>query len=340
MTAEISVLLLVLIALGIYAVFGGADFGVGVWEFNLAFRLSKEDRALMHSAIGPVWETNHVWLIFAIVLLLNAFPAALAAATQALLVPLLLATLGIVFRGSAFAFRSYSIGAPSQQRAWEVVFALASTLAPFFLGTAAGLVASGEILLDGEGRFQGDSLTIWVNPFALYMGFFTVGMCVYAAAVLLTGEAHREQKTELIEIWRYRSLWMGLVVGGMAILGLVMVRFLAPHLWGGLTGYAAPVVGLSVAGGFLSLLAMRNRQYFWAAGGLFCAEFAVILAWGMAQYPLLIPPHMTISDAAAPHNVLLAMIVCALGGITLLAPAIVYLFAIFKSKTAPESDPY
>lgn len=332
MTPEIIVLLLILLALSIYVMFGGADFGVGVWQFNLAMRMPPEERALMHAAIGPVWEANHVWLIFAIVLLLNAFPAALAAASQALWVPLLLATAGIIFRGAAFAFRAYSIGAPEQQYGWEVVFALASTMAPFFLGAAAGMVASGEIILDTEGRYQGNSLIDWMTPLAWYMGFFTVGMCVYASAVLLTGEAARARRQPLLERWRLRSLLMGIVVGTMAVAGLFVVRAYAPHLWQGLLGYAAPVVGLSMLGGFLSLIAMWRRQYLLAAAGVFFAEIAVVLAWGISQYPYLIPTSMTIADAAAPANVLIAMIVCALGGMALLTPALIYLFVIFKTS--------
>lgn len=335
MTPEIIVLLLILLALSIYAMFGGADFGVGVWQINLAMRVPAEERVLMLAAIGPVWEANHVWLIFAIVLLLNAFPAALAAASQALWVPLLLAALGIIFRGAAFAFRSYSIGAPDEQYGWEVVFSLASTMAPFFLGAAAGVVASGEIVLDANGRYQGNSLVDWMTPLAWYMGFFTVGMCVYASAVLLTGEGFRAQKVALTDRWRRRSLLMGLVVGGMAVAGLFVVRAYAPHLWDGLRGYAAPVVVLSMLGGFLSLVAMWRRQYLLAAAGVFFAEFSVVLAWGVSQYPYLIPTSMTIADAAAPRNVLIAMIVCALGGMALLTPALAYLFVIFKLSKYP-----
>ncbi len=332
MSPEIIVLLLVLVALSIYTMFGGADFGVGVWQFNLALRMPKDERELMHAAIGPVWEANHVWLIFAIVLLLNAFPAALAAASQAIWVPLLLALVGIIFRGAAFAFRSYSVGFPDQQYGWEVVFALASTMAPFFLGAAAGMVASGDIVLDANGRYQGNSLTDWMTPLAWYVAFFTVGMCAYASAVLLTGEGYRAGKEVLTERWRRRSLVVGTLVGAMAAAGLFVVRHYAAHLWGGLMGYAAPAVWMSMAGGFLSLWAMWRRQFLLAAAGVFFAEFAVVLAWGIAQYPYLIPTSMTIADAAAPANVLIAMIVCALGGMALLTPGLVYLFIIFKTS--------
>lgn len=333
MTPEVIVLLLILLALGIYTMFGGADFGVGVWQFNLALRAPAEDRALMHAAIGPVWETNHVWLIFAIVLLLNAFPPALAAAGQAIWVPLLLALVGIIFRGAAFAFRAYSIGAQKEQDRWEAVFALASTMAPFFLGAAAGTIASGAIELDADGRFRGNSLTAWMTPLAWYMAFFTVGMCAYAAAVLLAGEGYRAGKPHLADRWRLRSLWIGSVVGAMAVIGLVVVKVSATHLWQGLMGYAAPAVALSMAGGFLSLVAMGRRLYVLSAAGVFFAEFAVILAWGMSQYPYLIPQQMTIAQAAAPANVLVVMVVCALGGMALLAPGLIYLFVIFKTTT-------
>src|SRR5438552_804125 len=141
MAIETTAVVMIGLGITLYAVLGGADFGAGVWEFNTALRASERERRLIERAIGPVWEANHVWLIFVIVSMFSSFPTAFVALSRALWLPLLLALVGIVFRGAAFAFRSHAVAAARQQEVWGAVFALASTAAPFFLGAAVGAVA-------------------------------------------------------------------------------------------------------------------------------------------------------------------------------------------------------
>ena len=185
MEPENILLIVVFLGLTVYALFGGADFGAGVWEVNTAMQASPKERKLLFSAIGPVWEANHVWLIFVLVAVFGAFPVAFAAICQALWLPLSLALVGIVFRGAGFALRTYSTGDERQQFAWEVVFAVGSTAAPFFLGACVGALASGKLELAADGRFEGNYLTGWLSPMALFTGFFVVVMCAFLAAVYL-----------------------------------------------------------------------------------------------------------------------------------------------------------
>ena len=181
MQPELIVCGILLVAITLYAILGGADFGAGVWEFNLVMRASKKERDLLYRAIGPVWEANHVWLVFALVLMFSAFPIAFAALLRALWIPLLLALLGIFARGVGFAFRAYAAGAVRQQALFGAVFAFASTSTPFFFGACAGAIASG-LPVDEDGQFQGDHLTGWINPLSLFCSFYAV---VGAGSVIL-----------------------------------------------------------------------------------------------------------------------------------------------------------
>ena len=128
-----------------YAIFGGADFGGGFWDL-IAGDAKKgwEPRMAIQRSLTPVWEANHVWLIFILVVLWTAFPTAFSAIFTTLYVPLILAVLGIVLRGSGFAFRK-SIEGLNEQRAAGATFALSSVITPFFMGTVVGAIAAGNV---------------------------------------------------------------------------------------------------------------------------------------------------------------------------------------------------
>jgi cytochrome d ubiquinol oxidase subunit II len=332
MAPESILLIVMLLALTLYAILAGADFGGGVWEFNSAFRTSEQERRLIYSAIGPVWEANHVWLIFVLVLAANAFPPAFAAACRALWLPLLLTLVGIVFRGCAFAFRSYAVGAERQQQVWDVVFALASTLAPLFLGASVGAIASGRLSVDSGGSFTGDPLTDWLSPLSVFTALFAVGICAYLAAFYLAREAHLKEDRQLTTAWRMRSLITGLGMGALSIGGLVLVAYEAPGLWTGFRNQGWPLFIVSLAAGATSFVAMWQSRFTVAAISAATTVAAVIWGWGVAQYPLVIPPAFHIEQAKAPRNVIeLSLIVVAVGGLILL-PSLSYLLVLFKSK--------
>ena len=162
------------IAMSLYAVLGGADFGGGVWDLLATGPRRAEQRSAITTAIGPVWEANHVWLIFVIVTSFTCFPAAYADVEIGLYAPLSFALVGIVLRGAAFVFRNYAQDSPSLARTLTVVFGVASLLAPFFLGDALGGLATGRYA--------------WTSPFALAVGVFAVTMCAQVAAVFIIKE--------------------------------------------------------------------------------------------------------------------------------------------------------
>ncbi|GIW95160.1 MAG: cytochrome D ubiquinol oxidase subunit II [Pirellulaceae bacterium] len=338
MAPEVILLLIVWLALALYVLLGGADFGAGIWEVNLAFQTSEKERLLLHRALGPVWEANHVWLIFVLVVLFNGFPPAFAALSRALWLPLSLALVGIVFRGAAFAFRVYSVGATRQQLAWGVAFAVASTMAPFFLGAAAGAMASGNLAVTPDGRFTGDYLFDWLSPLAIFTGFFTVGVCAYLAAVYLAREATIEKERDLAELWRQRALATGIWMGVLSVSGLVFLAIESPLLWHGFQKRAWPLVIVSLVTGFASLEMLRRRHYTTAICGVAATVGSVLAGWGVAQYPALVLPSITIYQAKAPEPVLWAMLGSILIGTLILVPSLVWLFVLFKRPYAKKQS--
>lgn len=335
MAPETLVLGVLVLAVTLYALLGGADFGAGVWELATGLRAGSKERALSYRAIGPVWEANHVWLIFLLVGLWTAFPPAFAALCRALWLPLFLALAGIVFRGAAYAFRSAAEGREQRQR-WEAVFALASTLTPLFLGAAAGALARGDLGLAADGSFDGSTLTGWVSATAVFAGLFAVATCGYLAAVYLVREATLAGEDELAELWRRRALGAGVAMGALSWIGLAVVAFDADRLWAAFRARALPLVVLAGAGGVGSLAALARRRAGLAVAGAGLAVTAVIGGWAVAQHPLLVPP-LTIEATKAPDVVLWTMVWFVAGGLVLLVPALGTLFWLFK--TAPNRTP-
>ncbi|MEM7316078.1 MAG: cytochrome d ubiquinol oxidase subunit II [Planctomycetota bacterium] len=311
---------------------GGADFGAGVWEFTNAMQSDDRERKLIAKAIGPVWEANHVWLIFVLIIILNGFPIAFAAISRALWVPLLLALAGIVFRGAGFVFRAYAVGADWMRQSAGAIFALASTSTPFFMGMAIGALSCGTMEIAEDGTYTGNHLHDWITPLSIYSGILAVGMCAYLASVYLTREASMGDDGELLARWRGRALSTGIWIGILAWLGLLMCWLEAPMLWSGLIRRGWPLILGSMLAGVGSLFALRSSQFRAANLLAALAVAAVIVGWGLGQYPLLVPPAITIQSAKSPDVVLWAMAICILIGALVMFPALGWLFWIFKSR--------
>lgn len=334
MAPELILLTVIMIALTLYAVFGGADFGAGIWEFKTALHATEteKEQKLIYGAIGPVWEANHVWLIFVLVTMFGAFPSAFAGLCRALWFPLLLALMGIVFRGVGFAFHSYAVGAIRQQAAWGAVFAIASTATPFFLGASIGAVASGRLSVTAQGEFTGDYFSDWTCPLSLFSAFFAVAICAYLAAVYLTRDARRSGDATLITLWRRRALANGVWLGVLAAAGLILIAIDSPELWRTFRLRAWPLVGASLLAGLFSLWALWTRHFTAAVIGAPLAVASLVWGWGVAQFPAIVPPAITVETAKSPDGVLWTMIGAIAAGSILVIPSLGYLLYLFKGK--------
>jgi cytochrome d ubiquinol oxidase subunit II len=318
-----------------YVLLAGADFGGGWWDL-LAGRGERGPAArdLIDRSIAPVWEANHVWLIFVIVLLWTLFSPVFAAVMSTLYIPLTLAALGIIGRGAAFAFRRVA------REAWETrlltaTFAFASVVTPFFLGTAAGGIASGRV---PDGIANGDLVTSWWNPTSIVAGLLAVGVGVYLAAVYLTGDAQRAGRSDLASDFRRRALVSGIVVGAIVVTGLPLLEHESPRLWTQMSsGRALPVVGLSFCAGIVSIVLLVFHAYLAVRVFAALSVASVLWAWGLGQYPDMLPG-ITVTDAAAPHTVVVTTLGALGVGAVLLIPSLAWLFRL--AQRAPvKGDP-
>jgi cytochrome bd ubiquinol oxidase subunit II len=335
MSLEASILGIVWVGLTLYVLLAGADFGGGVWDLMASGERAQQQRELISAAIGPVWEANHVWLIFVLTGLLSAFPTVFADLSVALYLPFSLALVGIVLRGSAFAFRSHGEPDSAWQRRWTRVFGIASLVTPFVLGAAAGSIASGRIRV-ANGEVRAGLLSSWTSPLSLFAGLFALTICAYLAATYLTVETVQRGEDELERDFRGRALVAGAVAGVLAAMGLVLVRSEAPVLWEGMREAGLLFAVLSAIAGAGSLICVWSRRYRMARAGAVAAVASVLFGWGVAQWPYLIVPDVTVTDAAAPDATLRVVVVgFAIGG-AVLAPSLFLLFRIFKSAPAAE----
>ncbi len=307
-----------------YAVLGGADFGAGFWDLTAGgAEGGRRPRHLVDVTLAPVWEANHVWLIFCLVMLWSAFPTAFAAITTTLYLPLGLAALGIVVRGSGFAFRKVVVRT-DQQRMAGASFAASSVITPFFLGAVAGGIASGRVPTRG----YGDPVTSWVNPTSLLGGVLAVLACALLAAVFLVAEARRRGDGDLEQWFRRRALAAAAVTGVVVLAGIAVLRSDSPRLFRELTTRGLPLVVASAVCGVAALVLLPR-----AAPGVLRllavgAVAAVVAGWGIAQYPYLLGTHLPIADAAAPLPTLWVLTVVAAAAVVLVLPGFVLLFTL------------
>jgi cytochrome d ubiquinol oxidase subunit II len=307
-----------------YALFGGADFGSGLWDLTAGnTRRGGALRALIDKAIGPVWEAHHVWLIFVLVFLWTGFPTGFAALMETMFVPFSLAGAGIVARGAAFAFRKFAPDMTAA-RLFGALFATSSVVTPFLFGAVVGGIASGRVPADGSG----DRWTSWTGPTSLVGGTLAVLTCSFLAATFLVAEADRRGDTSLVAACRRRALAAGVVTGAAALAGIAPLADDAPTLFDRLTGRALPLIILSALSGAFALWALWRRHPALARVGAAGAVASVVVGWGVAQYPWLLVDHVELADAAGTDATLWALVVTfCLAAVTVI-PSLAYMYWI------------
>ncbi len=320
------------VAITMYAVFGGADFGAGFWDLvSGGSRRGERPRDVIDHSIAPVWEANHVWLIFVFVVLWTCFPEAYASITLTMFVPLTLAALGIVLRGAGFAFRK-AVFRTRDRRNFGAAFAISSVLVPYSLGAVVGGVASGRV---PAGGVAGDPWDSWVNPTSVLAGLLAVSLCAYLAAFFLVSDAGRLSDDAMVEYFRRRAAGSAVAAGVVSLVGVFVLSGDAPYVYDGLTSRALPIVIVSVLSGGVALLLLLRRARRGARVVAVGAVAGVVVAWGVAQWDYLLPETLTVSAGAAPSGTITAVLVATALAVVVLVPAFGLLYVLDQKSLLP-----
>jgi cytochrome d ubiquinol oxidase subunit II len=333
MTISDVLLIILWLALFIYTIFGGADFGAGMLELFAVGKSGARQDALIDESIGPVWESNHVWLIFLLVVFFTAFPMAFADINVVLFIPLLLAVIGIVLRGSSFVFKTHGI----IQRIRNVkilsrTFSVASAMTPFFLALSAAAIASGVIHIQNQSQVFTNTGSDWLTPFTLTIGAMALTLCVTISAIYLTVEATGKGETDLAEAFRQRGLIAGALTAVFGLLGLILSPSEAAFLWHGMLDKAIPVVIVTMLVGVAAAAALWFRRYTWARVLIVAETAFLLLSWGVSQYPYIIPPDVTAANASSPQETQQFLLVGIIIALIIVVPSLWFLFYVFRLK--------
>ena len=327
---ETTIAGIMLISLILYGVMGGADYGGGMWDLLASGVRAQRQRHAIAEAIAPIWEANHVWLILVVVLLFSAFPRGFSAIMIALHIPITAMLIGIVLRGSAFAFRKYDSTDDAVQRRWSTVFGVASFFTPFFQGLTMGALATGDIHLVGDhvttGFFAG-----WLTPFAFACGLFALALFAFLAATYMTVDTRSEP--DLQQDFRLRAIWAQIASVLLAVLVFITSRDGAPLMYRGLTNWWAPLLlGWTALSALTALLALWFRSFNLARVAAVAQVTIILIGWALAQFPHLVTPNVTIQNAAAPESTLKLLLLALGAGVVVVVPSLLYLLQIFKRQ--------
>ena len=327
---------ILLIGVVIYAVTGGAEFGGGIWDLLATGKRAKDQRLEIARAIGPIWEANHVWLIFVIVLTFTCFPPVFAAISTALYIPLSLILIGITLRGAAFIFRAYAHDVVNAQRNWGAVFAVSSALTPMLFGMCAGAMASGDIrVVDGE--VVSSYWSTWLGPFPIVIGLLALTSCAYLAAVYLCVET----EGALQEDFRLRALGAGVAFAVLGTIALPISWKYAPYIWDGMWERDTwTLIPAAVVLGLVTIGAVWKRHYRIARMSAFAEVVVMLAGWALAQYPYLVVPDLTYENSAASDAMLKVALITYGAGAIILVPSLVLLFALFKGHNPAMTGEY
>jgi cytochrome bd ubiquinol oxidase subunit II len=327
---ETLIAAVMLASLILYALMGGADYGGGMWDLLASGPKAQRQRHAIVDAIAPIWEANHVWLILVIVLLFTAFPRAFSVTMIALHIPITAMLIGIVLRGSAFVFRKYDSTEDAVQRRWSTIFGIASFFTPFFQGLTMGALTTGDI------HFVGDRVTTgffagWLTPFALTCGLFALALFAFLAATYMTVDL--QDQPDLQNDFRLRAIWAQTALIPLAIIVFVTSKYGAPLMFHGLTKWWAPLLlGWTALSAITATLALGFRKFYLARIAAVAEVTFILVGWGLAQFPHLVTPDVTIQNAAAPESTLKLLLLALGAGAVVLLPSLLYLFQIFKRQ--------
>ncbi len=331
------IIAVLVIALLLYVLLGGADFGAGILELFTG----KKGIDTLSKAIAPVWEANHVWLILVVVILFNGFPRAYTSLSTYLHIPLLIALIGIIIRGSSFSFRYYDIvNGKNYSDYYSWFFRVSSLITPFFLGIILGAVISGKIPSSPAGGFVESFMTPWLNGFTFTTGIFITLLFSWLAAIYTLGEA----KDDAFHLFKRTALIVFVLLIFSGIFVFISAEFYGIHL---IKQFGQSVISIlcviiaSIAVPVLWKNVMR-RNILWTRLLAGLITTCILIGWFAVQFPVMISRsdgnHLTVWNSQAPHSTMYYLMYALVIGSLIIFPAFAYLFKVFKFKTHVPSD--
>jgi cytochrome d ubiquinol oxidase subunit II len=334
---EYVVVIYLFLAILLYVVLGGADFGAGIIEIFTSERNISRTQRTLYQAIGPIWEANHMWLIIAIVILFVGYPSIYSTLSVYLHIPLVVMLMGIIARGTAFVFRHYDAVHDNLQDMYNKVFRLSSFVTPFFLGVIAGSTVSGHINVSAT-TFPDAYIFSWLNTFSVAVGLFTVILCGYMASVYLIGEAKNdEDRTRFVRKARLMNI-TAVVIGAFVFVAALLDGIPLLHwVFGDKVGIAA-VVAASVS--LLVMWRTINTAPIMITRALVGFQVTMILlAISYAHFPDFVilkgGTNLSLMEHMAPQKTLDALGWALLIGSVFILPALFYLYYSFQKKEEP-----
>lgn len=320
-------------AIGLYILLGGADFGAGIVEFFTGPKNKKRVRRIMYNGMGPVWETNHMWLIIVIVILFVGFPKIYSTLSTNLHIPLLLMLVGIIARGTAFAFRNYDAVKDDWQNVYDAIFTISSLFTPFFLGIIAGATVAGSIDLEATGFLQAYIFS-WLTPFGCAIGFFTIAICGYLSSCYALAQVKDKEDQDFLSRKVKVFTFVVVLFGGMVFLsahysGIPLIQW----IFGETIGQIAVLLAtLSLGGVFYGL---KNK---WFKTLRIFAGFQVVmilLAVTYQHYPNLVVfknGYLSLLESGSDSKSIASLAWALMLGSIFILPGAFHLIYSFQSK--------
>ena len=325
-----------LLAVTAYSTAGGVDFGAGIWDLLAGSGpKGRQARSLVDHAMAPVWEVNNVWLAFAIVVCWTGFPLLFESVFASLYPLFTVALVGLILRGAFFAFRHVADD-PRSHRVANLVFGLSSVLTPFFFAACLGAIASGRVTTGGP---QPSVWQVCFSPMSIAFGLVSLAATAFSGATFLVGDARRYRAAELVGYFRSRALIATVVLIAVGTLALVTIWSQAPDLARAmLTGRGAPFAYTTMLATPLVAFLLWRGIFVWYRILSVAAVGSLVLAWGFAQSPYLLPGQLTIAQAAGPTSAHVLLLVVTVALVLVIAPAMGLLYYL-DQKSALESPP-
>ena len=335
-TADLVALVLLLL-IAAYTCGGGADFGAGIWDLLAGNKeRGARPRELVDYAMAPVWEANNVWLVFILIVTWTGFPPVFEAVMSTTWIAIIIAALGLVLRGAAFAIRK-----PTQRvarrRRLGLVFGFASFLTPFFLAAAIGGVASGRV---PPGNREGDPVTSWFNPTSVVFGLVGLTAAAFIAAAFLVSDARRFKAPDMEIYFRKRSAVAAALLLLTMGVGLIVVHEDAKSLFDGLSsGWGLAFAVIAVVAVLATVLMLSRDILRGTRLTAVAAVTSLVLAWGFAQRPYALPPTLSIDEAAGDPNTLRWLVIVTVIAVALIGPALALLYRLdLTDRLAADHD--